>query len=316
MKILIGYDGSADADGALDDLAQAGLPDTLEARVVTAVKPWMFGPEGKIPANFTREYDAYSRAAVKEARAQAERAALSLGDQHPGWTVRPQALLGDPARALLDNADRWKPGLIVVGSHGHSALGRLLVGSVSLQVLHHAKVSVRITRPRVRRKQGPPRILVAVDGSAGAEAALASAASRAWPNGTRVLVLGASEYRPNPGVLLGEGGAELAANFSAHQKEGLEKTVSAAAKRLARKGLRAEGAVKAGDPRAVLVDEAKAWDADCIFLGSRGLGAWDRILLGSVTTSVASHAPCTVEVIRSPAGKRAVKRADSGRGAA
>lgn len=308
MKILIGYDGSVDADGALHDLALAGLPAGSEARVIIAVKPWMFGPEGKIPPGFTRELDAYSRAAVKEARAQAERAARTLREQHPGWTVRTQAVLGDPARGILDSADRWKPGLIVLGSHGHSALGRLLVGSVSLQVLHHAPVPVRITRPRIRIKQGPPRIVVAMDGSAGAEEALAAVASRAWPKGSRFLVLGSYEFRPNPGVLMGEGGAELAATFSVQRKAELEQAVAGAARRLARKGLSAQGVVKEGDPRATVVDEAKAWGADCIFLGSRGLGAWDRILLGSVTSAVASHAPCSVEVVR-PARKRARKAA-------
>jgi nucleotide-binding universal stress UspA family protein len=54
----------------------------------------------------------------------------------------------------------------------------------------------------------------------------------------------------------------------------------------------------AGDPKHVLVDEAAHWGADCIFIGSRGLSRWERLLLGSVSTAVATRAHCPVEVVR------------------
>jgi nucleotide-binding universal stress UspA family protein len=299
MKILIGYDGSVDADGALHDLALAGLPAKVEAHVVTATAPWvMFGTEGQIPPGFALPYGMHSKEMLKEARAEAERAAASLRRQFPAWSVRSQAVLGDPAQGLLDAADRWKPALIVMGSHGRTALGRLLMGSTSLHVLHYARASVRITRPRIRIKQGPPRILIAVDGSVGAEIALEAVTSRSWPKGSRFLALGLFDTSPIAGAYLGEGAAGFAAMVAVHRRAVLEKAVTAAAERLERAGLSAQGMMREGDPRSGLVDEARDWGADCIFLGSRGLGAWDRILLGSVSSTVASHASCTVEVVR------------------
>jgi nucleotide-binding universal stress UspA family protein len=53
-----------------------------------------------------------------------------------------------------------------------------------------------------------------------------------------------------------------------------------------------------GDPKRVLVNEAERWGADCIFIGSRGLNRWERLLLGSVSTAVATRAHCPVEVVR------------------
>jgi nucleotide-binding universal stress UspA family protein len=53
-----------------------------------------------------------------------------------------------------------------------------------------------------------------------------------------------------------------------------------------------------GDPKRVLVDEAERWGADCIFIGSRGLNRWERLLFGSVSTAVAARARCPVEVVR------------------
>jgi nucleotide-binding universal stress UspA family protein len=46
------------------------------------------------------------------------------------------------------------------------------------------------------------------------------------------------------------------------------------------------------------VKEAEIWGADAIVIGARGLGPLDRLLLGSVSTAVVSHAPCSVEVFR------------------
>jgi len=60
-----------------------------------------------------------------------------------------------------------------------------------------------------------------------------------------------------------------------------------------------EQMIPTGDPRAVILDAARAWPADLIVLGSHGRRGLDRFLMGSVAESVAIHAHCSVEVIRS-----------------
>ncbi len=60
-----------------------------------------------------------------------------------------------------------------------------------------------------------------------------------------------------------------------------------------------ETTVVSGSPREAIVDEAKAWEADLIVVGSHGYGFWDRMLLGSVSDAVIHHAPCSVLVVRS-----------------
>jgi nucleotide-binding universal stress UspA family protein len=59
-----------------------------------------------------------------------------------------------------------------------------------------------------------------------------------------------------------------------------------------------------GPPRQVIVEEAENWGADLIVMGSRGLGAWNRLLLGSVSSAVVHHAKCSVEIVRRPQGKQ------------
>jgi nucleotide-binding universal stress UspA family protein len=70
------------------------------------------------------------------------------------------------------------------------------------------------------------------------------------------------------------------------------------AETLKQKGLTVDSAVRDGDARSVIVDEARKWPADLIVLGSHGYTGIKRLLLGSVALSVVSHAPCSVEVVR------------------
>ena len=48
----------------------------------------------------------------------------------------------------------------------------------------------------------------------------------------------------------------------------------------------------------MLVDEARAWNADCVFLGAKGHGRIKRMIIGSVSAAVAARAHCSVEVVR------------------
>jgi general stress protein 26 len=62
--------------------------------------------------------------------------------------------------------------------------------------------------------------------------------------------------------------------------------------------LKTEPLVRHGDPRSVIVEVAKEWGADLIVIGTHEYTGLKRLLLGSVTQSVVSHAPCSVEVVR------------------
>jgi nucleotide-binding universal stress UspA family protein len=78
-----------------------------------------------------------------------------------------------------------------------------------------------------------------------------------------------------------------------------EEAVADARKTLCAKGLNVDDwKTPVGEPRAVILDEAKAWGANLIVLGSHGRHGLERMLMGSVAESVALHAHCSVEVVR------------------
>lgn len=140
-------------------------------------------------------------------------------------------------------------------------------------------------------------IILATDGSEGAEAAGEAIVSRPWPDGTTIHVVSAIPHSlpPPPGPAWESYGYD---RYHAHLVEEAERIVARTADILRRGGLHAETKVVTGDPRVIIVEEAERWPADLIVVGSRGLTGVKRWLLGSVAQSVLRHAPCSVEVVR------------------
>jgi nucleotide-binding universal stress UspA family protein len=191
---------------------------------------------------------------------------------------------------VIKMIDEWKPDLVVLGCHGRSALGRFMLGSVSQKVVTEARCSVRVVHDHVTHDSAPIRLVVGVDGSADADAAVQAVAEREWSAGSEVRVI----------VVIDEAMATAAEwtdadDAGAHAR--VDQLVEAAAEKLRVTGLVVSSLVKEGDPKRVLVEEAEAWGADCIFVGARGLRRLERFLLGSVSTAVAARAHCTVEVV-------------------
>lgn len=161
-----------------------------------------------------------------------------------------------------------------------------------------------------RRKECPVKILLAVDGSVYSDAAVDEVAKRAWPSQSELKVITAAE---TPVMVSMEPWAAAPQYF-----EQLEKSVREAAKAVIEvallklettddKKLKISSEIIPGSPRQVIVEEAERWGADLIVMGSRGLGAWNRLLLGSVSSAVVHHAKCSVEIVRKPQTKEREK---------
>ena len=311
MKILIAYDGSACAEAALDDLQQAGLPVEVEAVVISVTEIWLPAPPPSsyevvelaravhVPSDMTRVYSQNSPA-VQAAQALAERAASRLRTNFPQWHITTQIAVGSPKSEVIRQADIWKPDLIVLGSQGHSALARLVLGSVSQGVLNDAHVSVRIARGRVEERNTPVRIVIGVDGSDASAEAVREVASRDWPPGSEVRMIAVADP-VSPGFI----GSIIppVRNFinesNQEDKEWLTKLLQRSSEEFKSSNLKVSTEIKEGDPRRDLAEVAEAWGADCIFVGSIGFNnRFDRFVLGSVSATVAARALCSVEVVR------------------
>ena len=313
MKILIAYDGSQSADTGIDGLQRAGLPtQNVEALVVSVAEVWLPPPGDEVidetlpfqvSAGVKRARERAARI-VGQAQALAERGGERVRRIFPQWTVSQEAAHGSPAFELLNRAGEWRPQLIVVGSRGHTALGRFVLGSVSQKVLTEAQTSVRVVRRATGAGAAADHVLVGVDGSTGAQAAVRAVAARGWSPGSEVRVVVAQDLiKAFPVSLLIPPAGEFVDEVNETESTQAEEIAAEAVKELRAglddKGVTVSSVVDAGDPKQVLVRHAEEFGADCIFMGATGFSSRvERFLLGSVSAAVAARAHCSVEVIR------------------
>jgi nucleotide-binding universal stress UspA family protein len=290
MNILLAVDASSTSQAAVDQVAARPWPAGSLVQVLTVVEnlePWALG-------SMAEEIDA-------RARRVAEGAAKRLLSH--GLKAQSTVAKGDPKTVILDHAAAMHAELIVLGASGLSAVERFLLGSVSRAVLRFAPCSVALVRQTGSTGDRGLKILLAVDGSEGSRHATEALAARPWPGGTEIRVLSAVEL----GMSALQGAFEIPALDAAQ----LESQRAAAMKRTeeaidsARKTLEAAGlttsesiSVLLASPPEIILQEAAAWPADCIVLGSHGSSGLSRFLIGSTSETVATHAACSVEVVR------------------
>lgn len=134
MKVLLAYDGSDGSKRALDAVTRLLRADG----VVTVVAVAEGVPMLAYTATIALPEQEDER---REELAEAEKA---LGVH--GIAATTVLLSGDPASAILGQAESDGADVIVVGTRGLSTAERWLVGSVSTKVLHHAHCSVLVVR--------------------------------------------------------------------------------------------------------------------------------------------------------------------------
>lgn len=313
MRILIGYDGSASADAAISDLTRAGLPREAEVLVVSVADVLMVPSPSdyevvgqaltsrRVTSGLIQA-QAQAARVLKEAEEFAAKATDRVRWHFPDWQVSAETPAGTASRELIKRADEWKADLIVVGSHGRSALGRLLLGSVSKKVVTDSHHSVRVVRGAVEKSDDllPPRVMIGADGSREAESAVRVVGGRVWPEGTEVRIIAVDDgispakfaHIPPLGTAKSRDNSEESAVAARMMVEWAENELRAI-------NLDVSVAIEKGDPQKVLIEEARQWEADSIFVGGRIFsGAIERYRLGSVATALATRAPCSVEVVR------------------
>jgi nucleotide-binding universal stress UspA family protein len=144
LKVLVGYDFSAASDAALGWIKELGKIGKLETTVIYTNWPpdeaRRLGYEGPLPlAVNPKEIQKNLEGDLKKRIAKFLPKQKVTAIVEPGW--------GTPEGYLFQMASRRNTDLIIVGTHQRRGLGRVLLGSVSRAVLHHAKVSVAVVPP-------------------------------------------------------------------------------------------------------------------------------------------------------------------------
>jgi nucleotide-binding universal stress UspA family protein len=292
MDILVGVDGSADADAAL---RWAMGEASLRGSSVTALLAW--APDD-CPTMVLERADVPGAHGIEAAAQQVlQEAVRRVQDPQRPVGVAARAVHRDAADALLDAAGRAE--MLVVGHRGAAGrLHRLLMGSVSGTCLHKATgpvVVVRADPGRQTAAAGEHRmVLVGVDGSPASISALRWAAREAELRGAPLRVVHA--WAPVPPMYAGY--------YTGIDGEVMEKAARAVLDESTDQGLTAATDINV-DARLMVGGAAQnlitaAAGAQLLVLGARGHGGFAGLLLGSTTHQCLHHAPCPVAVIHGP----------------
>lgn len=152
------------------------------------------------------------------------------------------------------------------------------------------------------------RILLAIDGSAGAATARALVTRLSWPIGSRIEAVRVVEPIAVVGGLSGVAFPESTEDALGvdEARQALHLEVAG----MAQDGLTVSTRVLVGRPATVLVAHARETGADLLVMGSRGRGPIASLVLGSVSAEVATDAPCPVLVVRTATLRRVIVALD------
>ena len=141
------------------------------------------------------------------------------------------------------------------------------------------------------------KIVIAVDDSPHSERALHFVCRLAWPAGSRVLVVSAWQPLLDPLMPAYEPPIQLAESLD-EMRKAHQKLIDHAGAQVRAAGLATETRLLQGDPRDALVEFARAERADLLVMGSHGRTGFSKLMLGSVSSHVVTHASCSVLVVK------------------
>jgi nucleotide-binding universal stress UspA family protein len=147
-NIVVGTDGSATAERAVDHAGAIAAADGARVVVVTAFTPGTTGADAGSVADGIPDDLRFVLSDRIQAEELAERGRKRLKDAGVGKVVV-QAIEGDPSSVLLEAAKDFDADLIVVGSKGLTSAAHFILGSVASSVAHHAPCDVLIAHTTV-----------------------------------------------------------------------------------------------------------------------------------------------------------------------
>ncbi len=273
MEILLATDGSPDAVLASRAAVHLSTRTGSELHVVHA---WHSVPSTRFESFIRGQFH-------REAEELLTEQASSIRDAG-GIVAKTHLREGSAIDEILDLADELGAGLIVLGSRGHGPVERLLVGSVSEGVVHHARCPVVVLRGG-EEAWPPKRIIIGDDGSEAARGAGAFATGIGQLFGAKGLLVRAYPRLPEMNLPDRELDARMVDDELRHEERKLQERAAEIEETL---GSRPSVRIDVGDPAARILETAQDGMArsTLIAVGSRGLGRMQRMRLGSVSTKI------------------------------
>jgi nucleotide-binding universal stress UspA family protein len=311
IKVLIVYDGSENAEVALDDLSRAGLPHGVEALALITDVFLPSSPEDINRAVAERRMMVLKSGVssfvpafrdVEQERVISDKAKDRLRVIFPMGEVKSEALSerNSIRRGMVRRAEAWGADLIVIGSPTSPSPQITDYSGAAVDIAAHSHCSARIARPSKAIIGSPARILIGIDGSPDAINCFRAVSRRRWPNGSEARVV----LVPRPGSRIAlVPAAEVSTLARDTPRPSCVSAIEQGVEEFRASGLRVSVATRNGVPLDVLIEEAREWNADCLFVDALGFSrrpgnSNDGPLVSNVVRALAIGAPCSVEIVR------------------
>jgi nucleotide-binding universal stress UspA family protein len=157
MKILLAVNGTSISYAAVQSVADGVWPEGSEVKLLLVIEPPMTlasevtAPPDDFYMRFEKSVRDYANIVIKHAAGQyragaaVEKAETEIRKAGGAkLKITTDVLTGSPKEKIIDEAEEWGAGLIVVGSHGFRRDRRQMIGSVSLAVASLAPCSVKV----------------------------------------------------------------------------------------------------------------------------------------------------------------------------
>lgn len=287
--IVVGVDGSPASKLAVVWATRDAAMRKVDLTIVNVLYPppsYTF-PRTPIPLDFVQWQQEEGRTILDDALKTVEEVAKQTGPVD----VTSELLTGPSVPTLVGLSEDAT--MIVVGSHGRGAMARLLLGSVSTGLVHHAHCPVAVIHdqdpPMPHPSQAP--VLVGIDGSPASDLATAIAFGEASWRGVELVALHAwsdTEVFEFPGLdwstVQSQAEELLAERLAGWQERYPDVTV--------------HRVVATDRPAHQLLDRSQS--AQLVVVGSHGRGGFAGMLLGSVSTAVVQSVRTPVIIARRP----------------
>lgn len=287
FRVLVASDGSPSAHAAAQTAMRFPWPEPSTASAVIAARR-------VADSSGLDFFEDVWRQSVEREREDMQRALAKR------W---PDADVSTPARppidAILGEARRARAGAIALGWRGHGLFKRLLLGSVSREIVRRAPCPVLVVREARRSVR---RVLLGFDGSPQARRALNMLARAAPPRGGRIILVSVVEMlRVMTAVRLPR---QVRATVHAQAEEENRKRMDTArrklegaAARLREAGWKVDPVLTGGMPLDALLSACDEHRADVMVLGARAKTGLERALLGSVANGALAYAQVPVLIV-------------------
>lgn len=278
-KILVPVDGSGPSLMALENAAIVAKKSQATVTVLHVIPSTLslsgFGAPYRMPKNVADEI----LGSFEQKAEQVANDARTLFNEERIRAETETLRNNDPADAILEySKDNYD--LIIIGGHGENEKDKYALGSVTKKVMMHTICPTLITKTVSRLSN----FLVCIDGSKHSYNTLDYAVKLAEKMGSEMTLINVQDG------WLHRASAEVAERFG-------EQILSKAVETVGEAKLKIEKKLEHGVPSDVIVEVAEKGKYDIIALGSIGMGAVRRCLLGSVSDDVSHKARCSVLIV-------------------